>query len=817
MTKLSTAGERVLTSKNFTTHTRIYINDVLQLDTSTQVVLAPVVNYQINRSRKLGAAKLAMTISNVGGRFSYLRSEDPVFGYGNGIRLEEGLQVGDQIEWFVRFTGIIVRQVATNSGGMPALQVAALDRMKLLLDYLPDEVLYRPTLTLVKGETLISQGDSFQHYRGAREHLPWADIPYPIFYKNGTKVKENYEIDLINGEVYFGEQMWNPTWSQAIRESDAVYRGPGTIPEKPIVSRSFKLVRYGEQLSEHAFDYMELPKDVTFYCKDNKIHFNKDPFCDLIAGRDWQYLDQKILVTLQAVNAVTTDYWYYNSQTNQGEEVIRDIALQAGFKEEQIQLEPTGVSLKTLRFDSLSVKNGFEMLQKVKQQLSPNYIVTCDAAGNLRGYYASQMTVADYPLELIKKIEAPISEESLYTSVVTHGITLNPNDLARTATGTHLLSSKASGAPAAVFNKSFEDQITWHWVQKNNDKPPEFPMDLLRIDLKEKKKIEEINILVGDYKKGTIDQTLSVMVSEDGENWFYVDRESRGLRGASSQWVSVKGGELEYREVTAIKIRVENAYNWTETETITKQRGSWYNRKMSVTTNNYYHWFAAMKEVQIWEKKNLLVTSTLANYLGTGDGTEEYFCFPNTPLIAGAERLYINGEEISNAAYRVNYETGEVKFQYAPIGIITSDYSVIIKEHALTQPDFDTRYLNNVTIATPPGTMVFKGGNIQRGGTAYRLLDKIGLKKIGIPTDNYLNTMVMVQKRGEEFLQEITRLEETLSIDAIYRPDVDICQTIYVFDPLLGITGHYFIEEITEGKEGYRPTLNLKVSKYSLT
>ena len=866
MAKLTTAGENILKSKNFVTHTRIYVNDVLQIDTSTGEVLAPVVNYQINRSRKLGAAKMGLTISNVDGKYSFHRNADPVFSYGNRIKVQEGLTVGNKVEWFTRFTGVIVQQVATNFGGMPSLQVNALDRMKLLLDYLPDEILYRPRMVKVAGEVLTPVENSFQHYRGSKANLPWADIPYPIFYKNGTKIKENYEIDLINGEIYFGEQMWTPSWQQAWRQADNIYVTSSPVPGNALIRRSFRLVRYGRNgvVAGENFDYVELASDVDVTYVGNTIYFSKDPFSDLEAGSDWTYLDKKLMVTVTTPNMVTSDYWYYDDNTNMAEDVIRDIALRAGFKEEQIDLMPTGVSLRTLRFTNLTVKNGFEMLQKVKQQLSPNYIITCDVEGKLRGYYASQMAVADYELELMKKIEAPISEESLYTGVVAHGITLNPNDLAKTAYAENLLWSQKigekttvqssgfklvnvglgsgseialenmfgvpttktvttsigdiafSGDMWATINKSVDDQVTWHWTQKNNDKPPEFPIDLMKITLKEPKRLEEISILVGDYNKGTIEQIISVQVSENGSDWFYVDRESRGLRGASSQWVSIKGGELENREIGFLKIRLENGYNWTESNTTSKSGGWALNPKMSVKTDNYYHWFAAIKEIQIWEKKELEVTSTLGNYLGRGDGREQYFYFPNTPLVPGSERIYVEGMQMPVEAYAVNPDNGQVKFYIPPTGVITSDYSVKTKVQALTQSEYAPRYLSNVTVINPPGTLAFVGGDIQPGSAQHRLLKKIGMKKISLPIDNYLNTVPDVKNRGEEMLQEITRLEETLTIDAVYRPDVDICQTIHVFDPTLGISGHYFVEEITEGKQGYKPMLNLRVSKYSL-
>ena len=176
----------------------------------------------------------------------------------------------------------------------------------------------------------------------------------------------------------------------------------------------------------------------------------------------------------------------------------------------------------------------------------------------------------------------------------------------------------------------------------------------------------------------------------------------------------------------------------------------------------------------------------------------------------------MDGNIVPREGYQVKPETGEVKFYMPPVGIVTSDYSAEVKVQALTQSEYIPRYGSNVTITNPPGILVFKGGDIQPGSTAHRILNKIGMKKISIPTDNYLNTMSAIKLRGEEMLQEITRLEETLTIDAVYRPDVDICQTIRVWDPILGISGHYFVEEITEGKQGYKPQLNIRVSKYSL-
>ena len=862
MAKLSKDGEKILAGKNITTHTRVYVNDELQIDTSVGYIGSPIVAYRINRSRKLGAAKMQLNVSNPGGKYSFRRQDDPIFGYGNCIRVEEGLAVENQIEWFVRFTGIITSQVASNSGGKPSLQVEAMDRMKLLLDYLPDELIYRPEMVKVSGERLDAVGDSFQHYKSNSDQLPWADIPYPIFYKNDQKLKENYEIDLINGEVYFGEKMFTPKWTD-LRPIDSVtYDAEVALQEDATIYRSFRLVRQdslGNFRGEQEFTKVNLPAHMVYFISENRVVFNQDPFYDLSNGTDWAYADKELTITLNGSTVVTSDYWYYNDRTNLAENVICDLALRAGFKEDEIDLAPTNVSLKTLRFTNSTIKNGFEALQKIKQQLGPNYIITCDCNGILRGYYASQMATADYLLELIQKIDAPVSEESLFTGVVAHGVDLNPEDIAKTATAENILQSRsitkevtsknggvwslsstnyvfgvervventttikeetigsitASGHPSCLLNKSVDDQMAWQWRQKNDDTPPTFPMDLVKITLQEPKEIEEISLLVGDYNGGTIEQTLSILVSENGDDWFYVDRNSRGVHGASSQWVTIKEGELLNRKIGHIKIRVESAFCWTESHTTSKQGGWALNPKVSVKTDNYYNWYVALKEVQIWEKKEIQLTSVLANYLGVGDGETQKFYLANKPFMRGSEKIYVDGVQLHFDAYQTNPETGEIHFFYPPTGLITSDYAIAIREKAVSQNSKNTQYESNISVINPPGTLLFTGGGVTKDSPEYRVLKKIGLKKVSLYPDNYLNTYPSLQQRGKEMLQEITRLEETLNIEAVYRPDIDICQTVHIMDSMLGIEGLFFIEEITEGKEGYLPGVNIRVSRYS--
>lgn len=818
MALLTQTGQDVLKDQNFVSHTRIYVDDILQVDTSSGVVGAPVVSYQINRSRKLGAAKLSLNVANPGGVYSFKRQEKPLFGYGNKIKLQEGILVGQTMEWFTRFTGIIVSQVPSNTGGKLSLNVNALDNMKMMLDYLPDELYYCPDVIAVKGEELAEvPGGDLMRYRGSQENLPWVDIPYPIFYKAGTKVKENYEVDLISGEVYFGEKMTGTGSSasqkyEATRVSETIYTIPVPIEPGSEVYRSFILNTDGTQ---QLFQDNKIPTSVTVTYNGNQIIFSKSPFHDLYSGFSRSYSERKIYLKTGAPCTVTADYWYYDDNTNLAENVIKDLALQAGFTAERIILQETNVSLKPIRFTNLTIKSGFEALQKIKQQLSPNYIITCDVEGNLRGYYASQRLSSDYDLQLIKKIDAPVSEENLYSVVVSHGADLNPTDLRNGATAQNLLLPtpviKVGGSADMVLNKKADDQMTWHWIQKNDDKPPEFPFDLLTISLNEARKIEEINVLVGDYNKGTIQQSISVQVSEDDTNWFYIDMSSRGLSGTSSQWVTMKGGELENRKIKGIKFIGENAFSWNESHSYSK--GSFLSPK--VVTDNFYHWYFAIKEVQIWQENTISVTSSICNCIGIGNGTRDTFYIPNIPVVPGSVTLYRDGIALAPTEYSMDSKTGKIDFLLAPTGVITADYTTETKQQPRTQTSNIDRFVNNSTVVNPPLAVAFTGGAIDVASSNYKLLKRLGLKKNALQIDNYLNSFSDVQRRGAEMLQEISRLEETLGIDVIYRPDIDICQTVGIVDSLLGIAGCYFVEEITESKQGFKPSLNVRVSNYS--
>jgi hypothetical protein len=193
----------------------------------------------------------------------------------------------------------------------------------------------------------------------------------------------------------------------------------------------------------------------------------------------------------------------------------------------------------------------------------------------------------------------------------------------------------------------------------------------------------------------------------------------------------------------------------------------------------------------------------------------EGFYIHNVPLELGSVTVYHDGVRLESG-FTVDHNSGEVVFDTAPTGVLTADYMMKVKVQSVSEVDYSSIYSNNAVIIDPPGILSFSGGDIGADSPEHKLLKKIGLKKKILKIDSFLNSHQVLQKRGKEMLKEISRLQETLDVDIVYRPDVDICQTVDVKDELLGITQRFFIEEITEIKQGYKPSFNIKMSNYSL-
>lgn len=72
-------------------------------------------------------------------------------------------------------------------------------------------------------------------------------------------------------------------------------------------------------------------------------------------------------------------------------------------------------------------------------------------------------------------------------------------------------------------------------------------------------------------------------------------------------------------------------------------------------------------------------TKVYGERVGVGNGTQKIFALDNFPLILASEKIYINGVLIASAEYDVNYNTGALTFDTAPIANsrITADYEVV--------------------------------------------------------------------------------------------------------------------------------------------
>lgn len=126
-----------------------------------------------------------------------------------------------------------------------------------------------------------------------------------------------------------------------------------------------------------------------------------------------------------------------------------------------------------------------------------------------------------------------------------------------------------------------------------------------------------------------------------------------------------------------------------------------------------------------------------AEYLGTGDGTNNSFTVKNKPVIAGTERVYVDGVlQTPGSAYTINNATGVITFVTAPASgkPITAAYTY--ESGAGTQDEItssgvilDTDYITNIAIVgrdsgTGNPTVCLIENALSTGGLSLKTADK---------------------------------------------------------------------------------------------
>lgn len=126
-----------------------------------------------------------------------------------------------------------------------------------------------------------------------------------------------------------------------------------------------------------------------------------------------------------------------------------------------------------------------------------------------------------------------------------------------------------------------------------------------------------------------------------------------------------------------------------------------------------------------------------AEYVGSGDGTTKTFTLDHAPVVAGTERVYVDGVvKAPGTDYTINNTTGEITFVVAPVlnAPITAAYTY--ESGAGTQDEItssgvilDTDYITNIAIVgkdsgTGEPTVCLIENALSTGGLTLRTADK---------------------------------------------------------------------------------------------
>jgi len=125
-------------------------------------------------------------------------------------------------------------------------------------------------------------------------------------------------------------------------------------------------------------------------------------------------------------------------------------------------LQATGIEINGIDLRSREVKNRFEALKKVRDNLAPNYIIRTQGDDLVWASYLSQNTTPDYTLDLVKSLNY-MEDSDLFTRVLLYGKNKNPSNLMYGEDVTFLTTGESYKAFASQVTLTFDKTVDgWH-------------------------------------------------------------------------------------------------------------------------------------------------------------------------------------------------------------------------------------------------------------------------------------------------------------------------------------------------------------------
>lgn len=443
--KLTAAGQTVLSKKNIGTYYRFYIDDVVNND---------VMSYSYSYNKDFSAAALEVTLENSDGRYSSGGASEVVVGAVG--ELKEGLLVNGAYETFSRFKGILRQRQISKNKGKNTIVFTFLDYIVKLQEMDIGDTQAEQIFESTK--TAITQTLGYYPLTGTG----WTDLAQ-VFSGTYTNIAPNPEpmIKIIRAEgttdtsidPYFtgysvrydtGQVLLNVPINYKNYDVVATYQyyATGTYVEDWIEDIIIEADTFGTSVFTAATNLRTTYQAEegasatdTMTTNTSNITYNGTVYG---AGQVW-YTDYDNVQT----DLVAGDFTINGGAIPGGQFVAFDkrfgrLFLTTSHTGDTVvctnnyqfsTLQATGIEIPYIDLTSRSVANRFDAINKLRDQLAPNYILMTRGGNKIWGRYLYEKTTEDYTLYLEKSLNYAEDINNVYTRVKLYGESNNPTNL----------------------------------------------------------------------------------------------------------------------------------------------------------------------------------------------------------------------------------------------------------------------------------------------------------------------------------------------------------------------------------------------------
>lgn len=560
----------------------------------------------------------------------------PLYYYGNKIEVYEAIVSPDEsfIEWHRAFKGFLDEIVPAQTGEGFDMTCVAFDMMKICLN----GIIEKPNPN-IEGDTAFEARKFGKPGTNEPLTLELIKIEAPGWDFNGDgKIDVPVDEDEV-GSVFRIPDEFRQNGPIRGFEHTPGYLGqragdrkyvPWASRPKPIISLNAKpkfdgyqidysrgVVYFGEIIKED-----DLPVTASFYWYDLEDNLFEDVLGEIIARAIEDFGYEK------STRKRFDDYDVWSSPNH-------DIKIILERSKPRVTVPPLGFYLD-------DGKTYFDAINEVLKFTSPDYVLRATPEGNFVGEYLPQKSVPDYTLELITELEAPVSQEEVYTRCIAQGVEPFTRNIAGSDAEitfpvlepNYSLQGLNGYDKKHLVDGDIDNNVGWCWQEEKSKKvkpeyygPPGLPMEMVRFTFAKPIKIGAINILVGNgvgpppdgafngTEYGPVNMSgfgVAVEVSNDGQYWLPIT--DGDFRASTGEWIQIEKSSM-MSDIVGTPFRMVRIL---ATNTPSGERGSTGIFWGLIGKTNYMVWNWALREVQIFPDETIRGEATVKDLADEG-------------------------------------------------------------------------------------------------------------------------------------------------------------------------------------------------------